>query len=169
MLSDQEQGELTALLAHCPDRRSLAIDGLVLLQRGRGWIADDTLRELAAFLDMTPVELDSIATFYSRIYRRPVGRHVLAVCDSVSCFLLGGERLLSWLERRLGIRAGQTTPDGLFTLLPTVCLGACDRAPNLLVDERLVGDLSEDKLERLLTELADQPDRLGPEAELVHG
>ena len=95
------------------------------------------LRDIAQHIGMSPTDLDSIATFYNLIYRRPVGRHVISVCDSVSCWIMGCEPIREHLQQRLGVGLGGTTPDDRFTLLPTVCLGCCDRAPAMMID----GDL----------------------------
>ncbi|MFZ2632574.1 MAG: NADH-quinone oxidoreductase subunit NuoE [Desulfosalsimonadaceae bacterium] len=137
MLTLQEKKEIEALLPNYPTRQAAGIDALVILQRRRGWISDETLFEAAGFLEMTPAELDSVATFYNLIFRKPVGRHVILVCDSVSCWVMGYDPVLDYLKKRLGIGFGETTADGRFTLLPHVCLGACDKAPAMMIDDDL--------------------------------
>lgn len=152
-LSEAELEEIEHEVAHLPDRESAAIEALLIVQRHRGFVSDESLRGIARVLGMSSAQLDSIATFYNLVYRKPVGRHVIMFCDSVSCFVMGSERLCARLERHLGIVPGQTTPDGRFTLLPIVCLGACDRAPTMLVGERLIGPVDETQpLDRLLGE-----------------
>ena len=99
---------------------------------------------------MTPAELDAVATFYNFIFRKPVGKHIILVCDSVSCWVMGSERVLEHLQNRLGIVLGQTSADGVFTLLPTACLGACDRAPAMMIDDQLYGDLDPAKIDQIL-------------------
>jgi len=99
---------------------------------------------------MTDDELDSVATCYNLIFRKPVGRHIILVCDSVSCWIMGYEPLLRHIERRLGIKLGQTTIDGCFTLLPIACLGACDKAPVMMVDDQLHVDLSPTRIDEIL-------------------
>jgi NADH-quinone oxidoreductase subunit E len=99
---------------------------------------------------MTPDELDSVATFYNLIFRKPVGRHVILVCDSVSCWIMGYERLRERLTARLGIRPGDTTADGRFTLLPIVCLGTCDHAPAMMIDEDLYRDIDPAAIDAIL-------------------
>jgi NADH-quinone oxidoreductase subunit E len=99
---------------------------------------------------MTVDELDGVATFYSLIFRKPVGRHVVLLCDSVSCWMLGAESLRRRMEQKLGVTLGGTTKDGRLTLLPVVCLGACDHAPVMMVDEDLHRDLDSEKLDRIL-------------------
>lgn len=137
MLSKDEMREIEAEAARYETRRAAAIDAMRIVQRRRGWVSDEAIRELAEFLQMPPAQLDAVASFYNQIFRRPVGRHVIQICDSVSCWLTGYEPLLDQLTGWLGIRLGQTTADGRFTLLPVACLGACDEAPAMLVDEDL--------------------------------
>jgi NADH-quinone oxidoreductase subunit E len=150
MLSDEERKELQHELDQMPYPRAACIEGLKIVQRHRGWVSDEALRDLADALAMTPDELDSIATFYSLIFRRPVGRHVILLCDSVSCWTLGYEEILRALERRLGVGFGGTTADGRFTLLPIPCLGCCDHAPALMIDDDLHQDLRADGLDEIL-------------------
>jgi NADH-quinone oxidoreductase subunit E len=150
MLTPDEREEIEAEAAHYPDRKSVTIDAMRIVQRRRGWVSDETLRDLAEFLEMTPDDLDGIATFYNLIYRRPVGRHVITVCDSVSCWIMGYDRIREHLMKKLGIGLGETTPDGRFTLLPIVCLGACDHAPVMMVDDDTHLDLTPEKIDRIL-------------------
>ena len=149
VLSDAEVREIEEECAHLPDRQSAAIDALMIVQRHRGWVSDDSLHAVARLLGMSAENLDSIATFYNLIYRKPVGRHVVMVCDSVSCYVMGADGLRKDVEEHLGIRLGETTEDGRFTLLPIVCLGACDRAPTMMVDEELIGDVRTPDLEKI--------------------
>lgn len=149
-LTPEEKREIAEEQKRYPDRRAACVEALKIAQRSRGWISDETLRELADHLGMTADELDAVATFYNMIFRRPVGRHVIFLCDSVSCWVMGEETLRARLKERLGIDLGQTTPDGEYTLLPVACLGACDHAPALLLDRELHGDVTEEKLDELI-------------------
>lgn len=150
MLSPEEQREIEAEFAHYPNKQAVCIDAMKIVQRRRGWVSDEVLKDVAGLLEMTVDELDSVATFYNLIFRKPVGRHVVMVCDSVSCWIMGYDRLREQLSSRLGIKMGETTADGRFTMLPIVCLGACDHAPALMVDEDLHGDLDPQKLDSVL-------------------
>ncbi len=151
MLSVEEEHEIEAELTHVDgDAQRVAIDALAIVQRHRGWVSDEALADLAGRLGMTVHELDSVATFYNKILRRPVGRHVIRICDSISCYLCGYETVRACLERKLGIRAGETTADGRFTLITNPCLGACDRAPAMMIGEHLYGDLSEEGIDAIL-------------------
>ena len=96
---------------------------------------------------MSVENLDSIATFYNLIFRKPVGRHVVMVCDSVSCYVMGADSLLKRIEAHLGIGLGQTTADGRFTLLPIVCLGACDKAPTMMIGDELIENVDAEQLD----------------------
>ena len=146
VLSDEEAREIEAECAHLPDRQSAAIDAMMIVQRHRGWVSDDSLAAIARLLGMSVESLDSIATFYNLIYRKPVGRHVVMVCDSVSCYVMGADGLRAQVESHLGIKLGETTDDDRFTLLPIVCLGACDRAPTMMIDDELIGDVKAEQL-----------------------
>ena len=150
MLSPEERQEIEFELAHYPTKRAVCIDALKIVQRHRGWISDESLRDIAVLLDMSVDELDGVATFYNLIFRKPVGKHVVMVCDSVSCWLTGYEQVREELTKRMRIKLGETTADGRFTLLPIVCLGACDRAPVMMVDDDLHSNLDAQKIEGIL-------------------
>jgi NADH-quinone oxidoreductase subunit E len=150
MLTPEEIAEIEVEFPRYEQKRSVCIEALKIVQRHRGWVSDETLGELAQFLEMTPAELDSVATFYNFIFRRPVGRHAILVCNSVSCWIMGYENMMNRLQELLGIGPGETTPDGRFTLLPNVCLGACDHAPALMIDEDFYGNLEPQMLEEII-------------------
>lgn len=150
MLSDKEIQNINAELAHCATKQSASVDALNIIQRSRGWVSDEHLQDVASLLEMTPDELDAVATFYSFIFRRPVGRHVILVCDSISCWIMGYNPLLDILKEKLGIGFGGTTADKRFSLLPISCLGACDRSPALMVDEDLYGPVTMDMMDEML-------------------
>ena len=150
MLSREEQQAIEAELAHHPYKRGACIEALKIVQRHRGWVSDESLRDLAPLLEMSVHELDNVATFYNLIFRRPVGEHVILLYDSVSCWLMGYEQIRAQLQQQLGIEMGQTTEDGRFTLLPMPCLGDCDHAPALMIDEDLHHDLDAEKVGQLL-------------------
>lgn len=150
MLTDEERAEIGAQVQDCPDKRAASVEALKIVQEHRGWVADEHLADLAGMLDMTVDELDGVATFYPFIFRKPVGRHVIFVCDSLSCWIMGHEAVLAALEEELAISWGGTTADGRFTLLPVSCIGACDRAPAMMVDGEVHGDLSPEKIEAIL-------------------
>lgn len=135
MLTDEERQELEQEIARYPERRAASIDCLVKLQETRGWLSDETLADLASLLGVSVHALEGIATFYNRLHRYPVGRHLVTYCDSVSCWIMGCEQIRQALEEQLGIATGETTEDERFTLLPTQCLGACQHAPVVAIDD----------------------------------
>ena len=150
MLSEQEQKEIELELRKYAQKRAAGPEALKIVQHHRGWISDESLNDVARFLDMTDEELDSVATCYSMIFRQPVGRHVILICDGVTCWIMGHENLFNHLKQRLGIDFGQTTSDGYFTLLPVSCLGACDKAPAMMIDETLYVNLNIKKLDEII-------------------
>ena len=152
MLSDIERQEIAAELGQYAQKQAACVEALKVVQRHRGWVSDESLREVAALLDMTPDELDGVATFYNLIFRRPVGQHVMLLCNSVSCWIMGYERLHEHVRASCGITLGETTPDGRLTLLPIPCLGTCDHAPALMVDDELYRDMDPEKLQRVLAQ-----------------
>ena len=150
VMAEEDRAEIKHSIGHYDDSRAASIDALKIIQRRHGWVPDGAIPLIGELLDIPAAEVDGVATFYNRIYRQPVGRHVIAVCDSIGCFLMGYEQLYGALQTKLGIKPGQTTADGRFTLLPIVCLGACDRAPVLLVNENTHFNVSVDTLDQLL-------------------
>lgn len=151
-MNAEELQEIQTELAHYPDKKSVCIDAMKIVQRHRGWVSDESLRDIAEFLEMSPDDLDGVATFYNLIFRKPVGRHVIMVCDSVSCWILGYERIREHLQSKLGIQMGETTADQRFTLLPIVCLGDCDHAPAMMIDDNLYHDLDAQGLDAILSQ-----------------
>lgn len=151
-LSVEEVAEIEHELAQVPQKCGAAIDALLIVQRHRGWVSDDSLRAVARMLGMSVDELDGIATFYNLIFRRPVGDKIVLLCKSVSCWIRGCDAVQERLERELGVGLGATTADGRYTLLPIACLGACDRAPVMMVGDDLHTHLDEADLKALLHE-----------------
>ncbi len=151
MLSEAEQQEIESVFNEYQYKQAACAEALKIVQRRRGWISDADIKDLAELLGMTPDELDGVATFYSLIFRRPVGRHVILMCDSVSCWITGHERVFEHLRVKLGIAFGETSTDGKFTLLPIACIGACDKAPAMIIDNTVYGDLDENKIDEILS------------------
>jgi NADH-quinone oxidoreductase subunit E len=137
VLSEKEIELIREERGHYPHAQAAVPEALRIVQRSRGWVSDEAVKDIGALLEVSAADVDGVATFYNLIFRKPVGRHVILCCDSVSCWLTGSDGVGDRLAQRLGIRPGETTADGRFTLLPTACLGACDRGPVLMVDEDL--------------------------------
>ena len=157
MIPEQLKDELAQRVASAVTNREAAVDVMKELQRHYGWLTDEAVQEAAGLLDLSTLQVDELATFYEMIYRRPVGRHVIHVCDSISCWSLGGDSLLKHFERLLGIAVGATTADGLFTLLPCCCLGNCGNAPAIMVAERQFGPVTPEQAETILADLRATP------------
>src|SRR6201996_3691025 len=150
MLTAEERQEIEKKLAEYPNRQAISIDAMLIVQRHRGWVSDESLRDLSELLGLSLTDLDGVATFYNLIRRKPVGRHVALICDSISCWIMGCDRVRDQLCARLGTTLGGSTADGRFTLLPIVCLGACDHAPAIMIDDDLHTDLDENRLDQIL-------------------
>ena len=150
MLNDDERREIDLELTRYPTRQAACVDAMKIVQQHRGWVSDESLRDIAALLQMSVDELDGVATFYNMIFRRPVGRHVVLVCNSVTCWMLGADRVRDEVSRASGVSIGETSTDGRFTLLPIVCLGACDHAPALMIDGDLHPDVDPARVDDLL-------------------
>ena len=150
MLTPEEKIEIEHAIKLVPYKKAASVEALKVVQEHRRWVSDESLRDVAQYLDMSPEELDSVATFYNLIFRREVGKHVILVCDSISCWVMGYENLRNQLFNRLGIKYGETTPDGLFTVLPNCCLGTCDCAPALMIDSDLYRNVTLEQLDEIL-------------------
>jgi NADH-quinone oxidoreductase subunit E len=160
MLPKELLETLKGQIARVEHPRELAVDTMVVLQEYYGYLGDEALQEGADLLGMTTLELEELATFYDFILREPVGKYVIMICDGVVCWMNGYQSVLDHLCSRLGIRMGETTEDGLFTLLPVACIGYCDLSPAMLINRRAYGPLTPEKIDEILEKLrqeAQQP------------
>lgn len=136
--------------ASIPHPMELVVDVLRAIQDHHGWVPDEGVELAARILGTSPLKVEEIATFYDKIYRQPVGRRVIHVCDSVCCWTREAEAIFAYLQQKLGIAPGETTADGLFTLLPTCCLGACGEAPAMMIGLTTYGNLTPEKIDAIL-------------------
>jgi NADH-quinone oxidoreductase subunit E len=150
MLTEEEKKEILEEVKRYPYPAAACIDALKIVQKHRRWVSDESVRDIAQILMMSNEEVDGVATFYSRIYRKPVGRNVILICDSVSCMIMGYGAIYDYLSNKLGISFGETTSDGRFTLLPISCLGDCDHAPAIMINDDHLNKLTIKKLDELL-------------------
>jgi NADH-quinone oxidoreductase subunit E len=150
IISKDIKKEIEELHQHFPHKSAACIEALQVIQKHHHWVSDEAVEELAEVLEMSPEAIDSVATFYNLVFRKPVGRHVILVCDSVTCWMLKYEEIAAKLQEMLGVGFGETTPDDRFTLLTIPCLGACDHAPAMMIDKDLHSDLAVDKIEEIL-------------------
>jgi NADH-quinone oxidoreductase subunit E len=150
MLTTEERREIETELSKLPTKKAGCIEAMAVVQRHRGWLSDEGIRDVAQILGLSADEVYSVASFYNLVFRRARGRHVILCCDSVSCWIMDGEKIRQLLTQRLGISPGETTADGRFTLLPVVCLGACDSAPVMMIDDDLHRDVTAQGLDAIL-------------------
>ena len=150
MLSEEEKKEILKEVKQYPYPSAACIDALKIIQEHRGWVSDDAVKEIAQFLHMSNEDVDGVATFYSRIYRKPVGRNVILLCDGISCMIMGYESIYDYISKKLDISFGQTTPDNRYTILPISCLGDCDHAPAMMVNNDHFNNLTIKKVDEIL-------------------
>lgn len=150
VLSETERSAIEHEMHHYEDPRAASIEALKIVQKARGWVPDGAADAIGAVLGIPASDVEGVATFYSQIFRQPVGRHVIRVCDSMTCYIGGHESMVSEMQKQLGIGLGQTTSDERFTLLPVCCLGNCDKAPAVMIDDDTFGDVQPDGVAKLL-------------------
>jgi NADH-quinone oxidoreductase subunit E len=150
MLSEQAKQQIGSLRALYPQRQSALLPALYVAQGELGYVPDEALDEVAQLLDLPPVEVGSVASFYTMFHRQPVGKNIISLCTNLSCHLLGADTLAGYLSKKLGIGNGETTPDGKITLEYVECIGACDFAPALLVNGALHKNMTIEKVDKLL-------------------
>ena len=150
MLTEEEIKEIQEEIKQYPYPAVACIDALKIVQHHRGWVSDEAVKAIAKLLSISNEEVDGVATFYSRIYRKPVGRNVILICDSVSCMIMGYGSLYEFISKKLSIKFGETTSDRRFTLLPISCLGDCDNAPAMMINNDHFNMLTAEKVEELL-------------------
>ena len=133
--------------------RELVVDVMFAIQNHYGYLTDEGVQETAGLLGMSALEVEQLATFYTFIYREPVGKYVIHVCDSVVCWMDGYESVRDYLSQKLDIRPGETTADGMFSLLAVCCIGYCDRSPAILINKKVYGPLTIAKLDEIIDDL----------------
>ena len=157
MITEELRSGLQDKIAKAENPREQAINVMYEIQRHYGYLTDEGLGEAAALLGMTPLELEELATFYDFVYREPVGRFVLHVCDGVVCWMFHEGTLFDYMCQKLEVCAGEVTADGMFTVLPTACIGNCDEAPAMVVNGRFFGNLTPGRLDEILEQLKTEP------------
>ena len=154
MLSENAQQSIKALIAKYPHPRSALIPSLQLAQEEAGYISAGIVREIAGLFHLTPSEVFEVASFYTMLYKKPVGKYVIQVCTNISCLLCRSEEIMAHLEKRLGIKAGETTPDDRFTLVEVECLASCGTAPVVQINGDYHENLTPEKLDQILDALS---------------
>ncbi len=153
MLPKGLQETLEKRIGNADHPRELVVDVMYAVQRHHGYLSDEGVYEVAELLRMTPLEVEELATFYDFIYREPVGKFVIHVCDGVVCWMCQEFSVFDYLCKKLGVSIGETNPDGLFTVLPTACFGFCDHAPAMLINGVFYGPLTPEKIDEVLEKL----------------
>lgn len=156
MLSNEAQEEIKNIISRYSVKRSAILPALWIAQREYGYLSEEAMRSVAGLLDLNPTQVFEVATFYTLYSLKPVGKYVLQVCRTLSCALCGATEIIRHLEKKLGIREGETTPDGLFTLKTVECLAACGAAPAMQVNADYYENLTPERVDKILHDLATQ-------------
>jgi NADH-quinone oxidoreductase subunit E len=151
--SESTRREFEGLLSRYPDREAVILPALFLAQREFGYVSDEAIVYIADLVGVPPALIEGVATFYTMYNRKPVGKYHVQICRNISCSLLGAEHLIEHVSKRLGIKPGETTPDGKFTLSKAECLGSCGTAPVMQVNDDYHEDLTQEKIDALLDRL----------------
>lgn len=151
-LTHEEIHEIEHEKTHYPYPQAVGLEALKIVQKYQGWVSDESLLAVAAYLQIPPDDLEGVATFFNLIYRRPVGKNVILFCDSVACWMLGCDSLKAHITKTLGIEYGQTTADNLFTLIPVPCLGDCDKAPTMMVGNESYRNLTPTSIDQIIAD-----------------
>jgi NADH-quinone oxidoreductase subunit E len=151
-LTHEEIHDIEHEKLHYPYAQAVGLEALKIVQKYQGWVSDESLLAVAEYLNVPPDDLEGVATFFNMIFRRPVGKNVILLCDSVACWMLGCDNLKAHITKTLGIEYGQTTTDNLFTLIPVPCLGDCDKAPTMMVGNETYRNLTPAKIDAILAE-----------------
>jgi len=152
MLKEETRKAILELQKLYPQKRSALIPALHLAQADAGYLPREVQNEVALLFDLDPNEVNAVVTFYDMFHEEPTGKHILHVCKNVSCMLHGADSLIDKLCHKLHTSPGKTSPDGEFTVIPSECLAACDRAPMMIVDDKVVGPIKEEDLDHIIEE-----------------
>lgn len=151
MFRDAVLKEIDEVKAKCPDPKSALLPALYVAQREFGWLSHEAMQCVADTLNVPAAVVRGTASFYSMFKHKPMGRHLIQLCTNVSCMILGVERLVDFLKTKYGIQPNGTTQDGRFSLVIMECIGACGTAPAMLVDTDFYENLTEQKIEEILS------------------
>jgi len=152
--SDSARANIAEILKRYPNKESALLPLLKLTQREFGALGEEEEKRVAALLDISPIRVREVVTFYTMLNRTPVGKYHIQVCSNLSCSLMGAESLIAHLSKKLGIHVGETTPDKIFTLSTVECLGACEQAPCMMINDDYFGHLDPKKIDEILSRLS---------------
>lgn len=149
-LSDIEIKNIKKEKSYYKYSQAASVEALKIVQKHRGWVSDEAIEEIAQLLNISSSEVEEVATFYSQIFRQPVGRNIIKYCESIVCYICGYAKIKRCIESHLKIKIGETTPDNRFTLLPVCCLGNCDKAPTIMINDDVYENLKSSEIPRIL-------------------
>ena len=153
MFSVEAKKQIPEILKRYPIKASAILPLLNLAQEEEGWVSEDSMREIAKLLDLTPPKVYEVATFYTILNLKPIGEFHLQVCKSLMCALVGSDTLIQWIDQELGIKPGETTGDGMFTLTEVECLASCGTAPMMQVNGDYFERLTLEKVRQIFKDL----------------
>ena len=153
VFSETGCAEFERLLTRYPDRKAVILPALHLAQKEFGYVSDEAIVYIAGLVGTSSSEIEGVATFYTMYNRKPVGKYHVQICRNISCSLLGAEHLIEHVSKKLGVRPGETTPDGKFTLAKVECLGSCGTAPVMQVNDEYHENLTVESIDRILDNL----------------
>jgi len=156
ILSEQSVARMKEVAEKYPSRKSAVLPALTIAYRQIGHLDDDIYKEISRAIDIPALEIAEAATFYTMFPKKPRGKYLIQVCHNISCALLGADGLITYLEQKLGIMKGETTPDNLFTLVSVECLGSCATAPMMQINNDYYESLTREKVDQILKDLTEQ-------------
>ena len=151
--NDSAKRELEAIKGRYPTRQAALLPALFLAQREFGYVSEEAIKYLAQVLELPQARIYGVASFYTMFNKKPVGKYFIQVCANISCAMLGADGLFDYLSQKLGIKEGETTKDGRFTLCKVECLGACGEAPMMQINDKYYGPLTREKVDKILAEM----------------
>jgi len=147
------QKKIKELIARYPKKQAAILPVIHLVQREKGYISDEEEKLVAELLEIKPIKVREVVTFYSMLSQKPLGKYHIQVCSNLTCSIMGAEKLIDYLSEKLGIKPGETSEDGKYTLSTVECLGACEQAPSMMVNTDYYGHLDKKKIDKILKEL----------------
>lgn len=153
VLSEETRQLIEAEFPKYPDKRSVTLPALRIAQEALGYVSEPAMIDVAEILELTPIQVYEVATFYTQYNIKPVGKYLIQVCKTLSCALVGAESIIDHLKDRLGIGVGETTKDGIFSIRLVECLAACGSAPMMQINNRYYEKLTTEKVDRILDDL----------------
>lgn len=150
MLTQENLQKIEELKTRYPTKKALILPVLWMIQEQNGWVSTESMRDIAALLDVPLEQVYGVASFYTMLNKKPIGKYYIQVCTNVSCQLMGAEKISEYICRKLRIRVGETASDGLFTVSEVECLGSCGTAPMMQVNDQYYENLTIAEIDKLL-------------------